>query len=368
MTGHDFREGGSHPPLVDERELGGMVVGVVASGNVQADAIEIGQLSAEFIAAREPYWVKQERPVWGGCGDDRPITEQSAQELADESPETLSPLEGYASVYGGAAGIAKAIIITGIVQYGPDFVQKVGGFDVMLERVVRVMGEDTSDQAVKPILHSAEGNENADGTFCAHGEAATGCAYCGGVGATSDLLVGDDALIRNVARDEQVDTFGSDQYVDEILDAHRVFLELATGGKGGALAVDRTAYIKLVEETLMPVMILAGKHAAAARTGVITNFELGTIGSANQAHEAGMDFYRQDIAQITAAILRNFREYDLNPEILLRQFKLDETPVRAVLAAHDADPELQGRLDPRNLPAGFRGDPHAAIAALRQAA
>ena len=342
-------------------------MGVVAAGDVHIKPPEVhGQLSPEFIVAREQHWIKQEQPAWGGCGDDRPITEQSAEELAAQAPEALSPLEAYASIYGGAAGITKAMLIAGIVQYGPDFVQNVGGFEGMLERVVRVMGADTSDQAIKPILHSAEGNENADGTFCMHGDAATGCAYCGGVGATSDLLVGDNALIRNVARDDQVAVFGSDQYVDELLDAHRQFLELATSGKGGAFAVDREAYIKLAQESGMSVMVLAGKHAAAKGTGVISNFELGTIGSANQAHDAGMDFYRQDIAQITAAILRNFREYDLSPELLFRQFMLDATPVRAVLAAHDADPELQGKLDPRNLPAGYRGDPRAAIETLQQ--
>ncbi|TAH31672.1 hypothetical protein EYC59_06575 [Candidatus Saccharibacteria bacterium] len=328
-----------------------------------------GLLSQEFIQAREQCWVKPEGPVWGGCGDDRHPTEISATALATANPNIMRADEAYASIYGGAAGMAKNVIITGVAQYGPGFIEQIGGFEGAFARVVSYLNEDESPQAIKPILHSAEGNENEDGTFCTHGDAATGCAYCGGVGAISALLVDEaSATIRNAARAEQRLVFGTDTYTGELLMAHRTFLANATEGQGASFAVDRAAYIKQVEQG-MPVMILAGKHVAADTGGVISNFELGVVGSAERAALDGMDFYRQDIAPITAAIVRNFRRHrvELDPEILMRSFQLDSTPVRAVLASHDANPALQGVLEPTNLGMGFRGDPTDAIEQIRHA-
>jgi hypothetical protein len=327
-----------------------------------------GQLSPEFIAEREAFFVPQEAPVWGACGDDRPATEQSVAELAASAPEVTPANEAYASVFGGAAGMTKNVMLAGIVQHGPQFVAEIGGFEGLYETIVQKLTADTSDQAVYPVLHSAAGNENADGSFCAHGSAATGCAYCGGVGATSALLTDEASpLIRDVARQDQITIFGDDQHVDSLLAAHSTFLESATAGQGSDFTVDRQAYIAQVEKG-RPVMILAGSHASAKGTGVIANFELGTIGSAGQASAAGKDFYRLDVGQVTAALVRNLPELQLDPEVLMRAFVFDATPVRAVLAAHDADPALHDKLDPRNLGAGFHGDPHAAIAELTTAA
>jgi len=327
-----------------------------------------GQLSPEFIAEREAFFVRQEAPVWGACGDDRPATEPSVAALAAAAPEATPANEAYASVFGGAAGMAKNIMLAGIVTHGPQFVAEIGGFEGAYETVVQKLLADKSDQAVYPLLHSAAGNENEDGSFCAHGSAAIGCAYCGGVGATSALLTDEaSSLIRDVARDDQVSIFGDDQHVDDLLAAHTVFLESATSGQGKDFVMDRPAYTAQVEKG-RPVMILAGTHASAKGTGVISNFEIGTVGSAGRAGEAGKDFYRLDVAQVTAALLRNLPELELDPEVLMRAFVLDATPVRAVLAAHDADPELHGNLDPRKLGNGFRGDARAAIATLRSAA
>jgi hypothetical protein len=342
--------------------LGGAVMSTV---NVEALAEQAtGQLSPEFIAEREHFFVRQEAPVWGACGDDRPATEQSVAELTAIAPEVTPANEAYASVFGGAAGMAKNVMLAGIIKHGPQFVAEVGGFDGLYEMIVQKLTVDESDQAVYPLLHSAAGNENEDGSFCTHGEAATGCAYCGGVGATSALLTDEaSSLIRDVARDDQISTFGDDQYVDQLLAAHTTFLESGTSGQGGAFTVDRQTYIAQVQKN-RPVMILAGSHAGAKGSGVIANFEVGTVGSAGRASKAGMDFYRLDIAQVTAALQRNLRELELDSEVLMRAFLLDATPVRAVLAAHDADPDLHDNLDPRNLGAGFRGDPQAAIAQL----
>jgi hypothetical protein len=251
-------------------------------------------------------------------------------------------------------------------ERGSELIQQVGGFEGMLKQVISVMGSDESDQAIIPLLHSAEDNEEADGTFCMHGSSPTGCAYCGGVGATSVLILDesrffdDGATIASVAEKDQLLTFGERNHVNfsALLMAHQIFLDVATGGVGGNLTVSRQDYIDQINNGV-PVMILAGSHASVDGTGVVHNFVLGDIGSANMANQDGLPFYRQDIAQITMAVLRNFPELNLDPEVLMRAFMLDSTPVRTVLASHDA--ALHGSLDPRNLAMGARGNPWVSV-------
>jgi hypothetical protein len=326
-----------------------------------------GRLPAEFIEAREDCWVAQTGPAWVGCGDDREATAMSAQELIHTAPEITPANEAYASIFGGIEGVAKNILIVGSIQY-PDFTKQVGGMNGITDKLIRFAKDNRSTTALSYTLHSAEGNENPDGTFCAHGNSPVGCAYCGGVGATSALLTDEsDSLIRDVAREDQVEIFGSDEGVDALLDAHRAFLVEGTDGKGGDYAVGREDYVELTKKGV-PVMILAGQHTAAKNTGLVHNFEPSTLGSSQKAAAGDKRFYREDVAAVTADILTIFREYNLNPDLLLRSFVLDSTPVRAVLAAHDSDPELNGKLDPRNLAMGWRGDPRKALEGLRQTA
>ena len=238
----------------------------------------------------------------------------------------------------------------------------------MLTEIVSRMGADRDRRAVKPILHSAANNEHPYGAFNVHGHDSMGCAYCGGVGATSALLLDTDStLISSIAKTDQVAIFGNDRYTNELFEAHSIFLELATEGHGGGFAVNRQDYVNQIKRG-MPVMILAGSHAAARDTGLIHNFDTETVGSASKAAADGKAFYRQDITRVTEAILRNFPELDLDPEVLMRAFLLDSTPVRAVLASHDNDPTINGKLDPRNLAIGIRGNVRAAIERLRLAA
>lgn len=326
---------------------------------------ERGYLSPEFIREREAFYIDVSgRKVMLGCSDDREPTEASADKIAELHPDIVDIREGFASIYGAAAGIAKNAVIVGTVQYGPGFVERIGGFEGALHTVVKALEEDADTESIFPALHSAANNEAHDSEFHVESDQPLGCAYAGGIGATSALLTGEDSLIRDTARQDQKMVFGSDDRFEELLDGHIRFLATATGGQGGDYALSRSDYAS----SGTTVMLLAGRpHVSAKQSGLISNFDIHSVRNSAGANEQGMDFYNQDIAKVTAATLRAFKDYDLDAELLMRAFQLDSTPVRAVLAASDADPELKGKLDPRNLAFGIRGDAKKALAALQTA-
>lgn len=337
----------------------------ILEGEAMESTLVAGRLTAEFIAEREDCWVEQTGPALVGCGDDRSATAQSSMELSQNAPELMAASEAYASIFGAEAGVAKNVLIVGVAQYGPQFIRQVGGMHGITDKLHRFSEANQAPKALKYVLHTAEGNENADGSFCAEGNDPVGCAYSEGVGATSWLLVQeDDSLIRDTARQDQLDIFGDDMYVDALLNAHETILRDATDGQGADYKVGRTKFVDRMQAGVA-VMTLAGKHAPAKNTGLILNFETGILGSSQKAAAEQKPFYREDVVAVAADLRTIFKEYDLDPELLMRAFVLDSTPVRAVLTAHDTDPELHGNLDPRGLAMGWRGDVQSAIATLK---
>lgn len=320
----------------------------------------VGYLSPEFIEERTQFYVDRNRKVvMVGCGDDREPTDDSAGTLAAEYPEALNISEGYASVYGGSIGIAKNILVAGTVQYGPSFISRIGGLNGAHAEVLSNM----QLSGMIPTLHSAAKNEESESAFNPDSSLDIGCAYAAGVGATSGLLTAEGSLIRDVARQDQKAVFGTDNHFEDLVEAHRQILENGTEGSGAEFAMSRESYT----ESEAPIMILAGKsHASAQKTGLIVNLMPNKIRNTAAANKAGKDFYSIDIAAVAQAITESFRQFDLNPELLMRAFLLDATPVRAVLASHDSDPALEGKLDPRNLAMGIYGSSQEALAALHR--
>lgn len=332
------------------------------SDTLTPELVAEGYLSAEFLAEREQYRVDRDgKKVFVGCGDDRPPTEESAAALASEAPEnTMDPAEGYASIFGGLAGTAKNILVVGAAQYGEEFIEAVGGFEGVVERLAQSENPQT--------LHSAEGNEDSPVTFCDHGNNPVGCAYCMGVGATSEMLTNeDDTTILDIGRDNQTRVFGSDDGVDKIVLGHKLYLKHATHGKGGSFVVDRSAYKDYLGKGIH-FMNVRGSHVSARRSGVISDFDITKVSNPTDAHKDGNDYYRLSIGAVTEMALKAMEGcgYKLSPELLMRAFLLDSTPVRAVLVAHDKDEDLHGKLDPNALPMGFVGNPWESIAQLEQ--
>lgn len=322
-----------------------------------------GYLSSEFVAERAEFYTDRgNRVVVIGCGDEREPTEESAKTIAEIYPDAMDVRDGYARIYGGSVGIAKNVVIAGVAQYGPSFVEAIGGIAGAHRLLLDGAQAGGSYNRVIPTLHSAADKEEDFAEFNPSSTNSLGCAYAMGVGATSALLIGEDPLIRDIARDNQRKIFGDDAHVDSLLMAHETVLLAGTDGKGSAYALDRKDYA----DSGLAIMILAGRpHATAKSSGVISNFDLDAVSNSTEANASGKDFYSCDIALITAETLKIFEAYKLDPEILMRAIQLDSTPVRAVLASQDSDAELQGKLDPRNLAMGVIGDPLASIADLR---
>jgi len=351
----------------DPAEVAQQLGGIATMAETQTEA-QKGYVSPEFVAEREVFYKERTGAVYLGCGDDRPPTAASSAALASKHPEAMPIHEAYASKYGGLAGVAKNVIVTGVAQYGPSFATAIGGFSGAMDKLVAFSQADKSGKAIIPTLHSAEGNEqSADSISHTEENQATGCAYAGGVGATAALLVDPaNSLIRDVARHDQEVIFGQDdEAVDALLKGQKFFVDTY----GADFAVNRSQYIAYDTPTdgrdAVAMMILAGNHTPATTSGVISNFDLDKVGDATAAHEQGKDFYREDVAIAAEFALRAFPELKLDPELLLRSLQMDSTPVRAVLVAHDKAEALHGKLDPQELPMGVRGDVRQAIKSLQ---
>jgi hypothetical protein len=330
-----------------------------------------GHLSLAFIKDREACWTAiKNRNVFVSCGDDRSPTEASAEALmAGKGELTMNPLDGYASVYGGVAGLAKNVLVIGAAQFGSDFIKAVNGFDGIMKLL-------TLHSNNLQTLHSAEGNEQNPEHFSDTAETPIGCAYAAGVGATATLLVGSSSAIRDVAKADQQFVFGNAAGFDDLLRGQQAFLDHATNKQGGDFAVDRKHYkqYKVQFGDRLDIMILAGSHTSAKTSGVISSFSLTHVGSSVKAHQQGVDFYRLDIGIAADTVLQALTRplaainiaYTLSPELLMRAFQLDSTPVRAVLASQDKDPELNGTLNALNLQMGTRDNPFESLQTLRE--
>lgn len=333
-----------------------------------------GYLTPGFVRTRGSCWqpIAINQSVFVGCGDDRSPTEASAITLLADNATRIEIMDsrvGYASVYGGIAGQAKNALVVGAAQFGAGFIASVGGFD----GIMQLLSQNSRNIQT---LHSAEGNESDQRHFSFDSSASVGCVYAAGIGAMAALLVGSSSTIRDIARLEQRYVFGSDTSFNDLLRGQQAFLDHATNGQGAGFAVDREHYKRYIDQFNgnLAVMILTGSHMSARATGVISNFSLNQVGSARRAHEQNLDFYRLDIAVVTDTVLQALsgplqainKDYVLSPELLMRAFQLDSVPVRAVLVAHDDDPELNGNLDPLHLKIGIRGDQFSALQTLRQ--
>jgi hypothetical protein len=321
-----------------------------------------GHLSPEFIEARENFWTTVgDSRVFIGCGDDRAPTEASTEALMVGRDATLmSPAEGYASVYGATAGLAKNVLVTGIAQFGNEFFDAIDGFDGAMALLL-------NNSNYPQTLHSAESNEQNSRHFVFDNAAPVGCAYAAGVGATAALLIGSSSATRDIAKLDQQYVFNSTDGFDDLLRGQDVFLKRTIDPTTREyFAVNRERYGRYHTKfgDRLDIMVLGRTHTEAEGTGVISNFSLEQVGNPTKAHENQLDFYRLDIAMATDIVLRVLSKplaainprYVLSPDLLMRSLQIDSTPVRAVLASQDKNPKLNGVTDARNLKMGFRGD------------
>jgi hypothetical protein len=357
--------------LISTPEAPGRLEAAYASGSAAVASVHetaitpSGYLSEEFIAEREGTWVPRTGPVWLGCSDEGKINQGSAQQLRDIAPGTMDPVEGYVSVFGQLSGIAKNVLVAGMTEYGPTFFEEVGGFAGVMRRLRTFMEADTSPLAVRAAAHSDRTKElaalagasqaatllgitlNQEITFQNEGLAPTGCAYNGGVGATSAIIAG-DRLTQDVIGADIAYIFGRD---DDRLAARLAGTHLYVAHRlGENFAFTRQDY----RQSGLPVMVLerdggiGDKHLPANETGVIINLDPEVVGNATAAGA-----YRMDIAGAALLVRRALPELNIPPKLLMAAFVADAVAVRTVLAAHDASGDPTA--DPRRLAIGVRG-------------
>ncbi len=331
-----------------------------------------GYVQPEFIIDRENYWTDVlDKSVWVVCGDERRAGDKAVADFKALAPEALPLDEGGLSVFGQQAGIAKIAATSLYVQYGPEAFVKAGGYPGVLEQVNRTMVAVKHKTKALPALHTdeakeaqahIEAGEDSDGNFCTHGSAATGCAYCMGVGATAGLI-GGDQTVQSVARDNVSFVFGDDLYVDQIIEGQQAIVDEV----GADYSFTRQDYAA----SQLPVMALVGTpHKAAKDTGLLWNNDIGSVRNSYAAAMDGKEFYAVEGPRVALLIRTILPEYDLAPELLMKVSLIEAAAVRLVLASHDVSGDATP--DPKRIPIGVRGGSvtHAlaAIAAQEEAA
>ena len=352
--------------------------GLAVIGATGPDITYPGDATEELVAARAHLWTPKPPGVQvvKGCGDDRPLTAESAERVnaffqSDRRGDvTLDVNEGYARVYGGAAGIAKNILIAGSVMHGPEFIERVGGLAGMMDMVDNV----TDGRA---LIHSDDKHEGRRDGFNREGGEAVGCLYCNALGATCALHAGDSPvnkangnLIPDTAYADQFRYFDTDELTVETLikaQAH-VGESLAAHTDDGdpmSYSFGRSRILNALARRIRPVAILDGPHAKVRDTLLINSYHLDRIGNPRAAREEGLDFYAGDVAVVTDDIGPLLQEHDIPPQLFMQAVDMDTAPVRAALVANDKDEDLKGNYDPSHLMKAVVGDPREAAKALQ---
>ncbi len=322
-------------------------------------AVNLGHLTPEQVFATEQgvYFDREEAPVWSFCSDDRLPLETSADRLAQEYPDVLSPRRGGVGSFGQNAGDAAAFALAGMTIKGPDFLRQVGGIDALIERRQRLARADTSVLGVMPAQHTAESSEIAafeaagldptaaeQGEFCVHGTAPHACAACNSIGriAAEAALAAetrfDDGttLLEIIKRDVGAVCGGNTMYVDPLIEASANFV----AATGAGYQYDRLSYVN----HQVPTMTLRGDHSPAAETDLLVNLD------PEQASIPGRD-YRADVAASTLADVRALWQYKIPAEVIIPTKIAIATIIRRLLVMSETGPE---GADPRKLAMGVR--------------
>lgn len=326
---------------------------------ITATRDNLGHLSAQAVLALEDaiYFDRRdyEGPVWNFCADDRELIPGSAERLARDYPDVMSPYYGGVGSFGQNAGDAIAYAIAGMVQHGPNFLHNIGPISSLIELRKIITSLDVSTLGVRPAQHSALAAEQSafvtaglapetalSGEFCVHGDAPHACAACNNFGTiaieaakASETRFQDNVTLFDIIQaDIAAVCDGDTMYVEPIIEACEAFAK-----QYGGLEYGRQDYVRHD----IPAMLLEGDHRPPNETQVMINLdpEKGSI--------AG-ESYRADVGASTLADTRALWPYKVPPEVIIPVKVAIATIIRRLLTAN-----LNG--DPRDLPMGvYYGD------------
>lgn len=286
------------------------------------------ELNGDYLAT---YEVKRPDIKYAvGCGDDRPLTDESRETLLDTGHESLET-GAYIRYYGGEAGMARVFATVALTDGFGDTLKAMGDSFVEVMTEVRRRIEATSHVVLN--LHSAESNEGSPTTFAPGSENGLGCAYAANLGVVGQICA-DFPDHKALSDTETTDLFGDTANSEEIRKANQTFDDLYFPDPS-IVGLSREEYV----EAGVPVQILKGKHAPAAETRVAINFTPDRVSNPQRATEEGKPFYNNDVTQVAEMLIRAFPELNLQPETLLRVMDSDIRATRFALAKDEGGAE-----------------------------
>jgi hypothetical protein len=336
-----------HENGVSEHDLALHGIGAVAMHETEQETIRTPEISAE----RQATFVEKnpEGTYYLFCGDDRDLTDESADTL--RSPEVEDPNTAI-RYYGGAIGLARIAATVIVAQYGPEALSKYEGSfeDFTKDQINRI----SSTSNVRVGVHSAEGSEGNTTHLDDASEKDIACAYAAGAQKVTQLNA--DPAIIELGKRETRELFGDDnqtELVDIIADANGTIEKYFSRSGEVSFNVDRNGLKNLD----VPVAILRGSHAPVASTIVELNFHADKVSNPRTGREAGLKSYVNDITQAAEIVKKANSDLQLQPRLIVAAMLEDIRAVREALASSEGKHAEDLRVE-------RYGSPEAAIAYL----
>lgn len=322
------------------------------------------------------------------CGDDRNIAPLSVKALHTKDQRIINPNEGSIGLFGQHMGLVHAVTIAILASARNEdeairLYSNLGSVHGISTLLIDHMDIDTSPLSVVPALHSDEKNEGLafseqqdlevkatnipanilaargfvvvtngnqqEQLFRPDGTAPTGCAYNMNFGLVSKLVATDQETQSVFSRDTEV-VMGSARHTEQIIKASALMDQLLNSADvAGSDSDKKDTYVfgrKEYVDSRLPVVVLEGAHAKAAKTGILFNTDPTKLSLPGK-------FYREDIAGSTLVIKRALRMLNLGTRLLMETMVAHATPPRTVLAMHDRSGDTTP--DPRRLAVGVVG-------------
>ncbi len=275
------------------------------------------QAFTEFDPTRHKYLL--------GCGDDRGLTTESYEAIADEygvQPEQVR-------CYGGIFGIARN---TAAVLYAHGYGEAVDRFGNFMQLTEFARDALTRIQPnIIPSTHSADSNEGSPTDFSTDRPASVGCLYTAGIKTVTEFNADDN--IASAAGDEihRMDVDDANSLLQGIIAANQQVLGKFFAGDGPAIS---RADMRALD---VPIGILAGAHGSIRGDEVkaVLNFTPDRVSNAVIANEANEPFYCNDVTIIAGLIAEILADYKLDADVLLSTIIEDIAATREALAQHD---------------------------------
>jgi hypothetical protein len=279
-----------------------------------------------------------------GCSDERRVGVASTATLKLTETQGLM-----ARRFGALTGEARVLAVATTAQTNSTKV--IDAYSSFGEFLYTVDEDITEQTNTDPTIHTANRNELGDdpADLNADSPEPLGCAYAANIATVNELPVVSEP-VRKTSLQNLTYVFGeaeATQLLDRVTDASvKVGKHFFTEQK----AVSR----KEAGSLNKPIIVLAGDHVPAEKTGVIGNLEPTQITNPNEAWDADQPFYNDDMIKVAEDLMRTYKQHQLDPHVLLATIIVDNVATRAAL----------GGGDPTKLRFSFRGDPQKALAYL----